>query len=397
MPVYREKETKNGKRINKVINDKQQWYIRTYVNGKQVTRRNKAWLGKRGYDLAVEEELKLKSQGVIINKKIYFQDLIDVYKEEIMKTTKESSYYSYFNVINNQILPHISPKCEANKINSIDSCRKWHNVLEKKGLSIEYMNKCHHVMKAILDIGIKYFNMKQNCESLIGPFKRTNQKIISDEEKIKYITYEDFQKFISLVDDLVWKTFFTFLYYTGMRKGEVQALTWKDIDFKNNEITVNKTLSTKINKDNTIEISTEQYVNYKITTTKNNLNRKIKMSKVLKEQLIQYKKNESSKQDFCEKWFVFGRNRFLPHITIDRKKHYYFNLSNVKEITIHEFRHSHVSLLINEYLKSGQTDTAKFFVMMSNRMGHTIQVMQNTYMHLFPTIQDEIVEMLDNL
>ena len=64
---------------------------------------------------------------------------------------------------------------------------------------------------------------------------------------------------------------------------------------------------------------------------------------------------------------------------------------------MHEFRHSHVSLLANEYLKSGQTDTAKFFVMMSNRMGHSIQVMQDTYMHLFPSVQDEIVDLLDNL
>ena len=42
-------------------------------------------------------------------------------------------------------------------------------------------------------------------------------------------------------------------------------------------------------------------------------------------------------------------------------------------------------------------DTAKFFLMMSNRMGHTIEVMQETYMHLFPSIQDEIVDLLDNI
>ena len=64
---------------------------------------------------------------------------------------------------------------------------------------------------------------------------------------------------------------------------------------------------------------------------------------------------------------------------------------------MYEFRHSHVSLLINEYLKFGQTDTAKFFVMISNRLGHSIKVMQDTYIHLFPTIQDEIVDLLDNL
>ena len=38
-----------------------------------------------------------------------------------------------------------------------------------------------------------------------------------------------------------------------------------------------------------------------------------------------------------------------------------------------------------------------FFLIMSNRMGHTIQVMQDTYMHLFPTIPNEIVDLLDNL
>lgn len=35
--------------------------------------------------------------------------------------------------------------------------------------------------------------------------------------------------------------------------------------------------------------------------------------------------------------------------------------------------------------------------MLSDRMGHTVDVMQRTYMHLFPTIQDEIVDLLDNL
>ena len=76
----------------------------------------------------------------------------------------------------------------------------------------------------------------------------------------------------------MWKTFFTFLYYTGMRKGEVQALTWNDINFNTNEIIVNKTLSVKTKNSN-----------YKITSTKNYLNRRIKMSKTLRETLLQYK------------------------------------------------------------------------------------------------------------
>ena len=119
--------------------------------------------------------------------------------------------------------------------------------------------------------------------------------------------------------------------------------------------------------------------------------------KTLKEQLLIYKKEMMNYSDFKENWFVFGCSRFLPQTTIDNKKHHYFKLCGIHEITIHEFRHSHVSLLINEYVKSGQTDTTKFFLMVSSRLGHSIEVMKKTYLHLFPTIQDEIVDLLDNL
>ena len=74
-------------------------------------------------------------------------------------------------------------------------------------------------------------------------------------------------------------------------------------------------------------------------------------------------------------------------------------LINLKWIVILILQHQ---LLINEFVKFSKEknikiDTTKFFVMMSNRMGHTIPIMQRTYMHLFPTIQDEIVDLLDSL
>ena len=255
----------------------------------------------------------------------------------------------------------------------------------KKNLTISYLNKCYNILKNIFDFAMKNNGIDKNPVTIEGPFETKNEEVKNDEEKIRYITYEQFKKLISVIDDIAWKTFFIFLYYTGMRKGEVQALNWKDINFITDEIIVNKTLTVK----------TKEY--YKITSTKNYINRKVRINKILKEQLILYKNEMMKFKDFNENWFVFGCGRFMPQTTIDRKKHYYFNLAQIPEITIHEFRHSHVSLLINEYVKSGQTDTTKFFIMMSNRMGHSIEVMQKTYMHLFPTIQNEIINILDNL
>ena len=69
----------------------------------------------------------------------------------------------------------------------------------------------------------------------------------------------------------------------------------------------------------------------------------------------------------------------------------------MEEITNHKFRHSNVSLLANEYLKKGNTDVTKFFVMMSSRLGHSIRVMQETYLHLFPNTQKDLINLLNNL
>ena len=127
------------------------------------------------------------------------------------------------------------------------------------------------------------------------------------------------------------------------------------------------------------------------------------MSSHLKQELTNYKNEKTKYNNFKESWFVFGDINPLPKTTVDRYKHKYFELSGVNEITLHEFRHSHVSLLINEYVKASKEkgskiDMDKFFFMLSTRLGHSIEVMLKTYAHLSPDImQDEIVDLLDNL
>lgn len=376
MAVYNEKNK------SKWTKDGRHWYFRKSYrdfNGKIRYYRSKMYSSKQE---AEQEELLFitkRDNPVLVKFSVVAAD----YFKYMYQSRKESTIYSYEYAFKKNIMPYFSDFY----INNIDvkNINFWKKELEKKGYKLAYLNKLYVILKEIFDYAVKNYNLETNKVQLCGRFERVNDEVIRDDEKLRYITYDEFNKFISYIDDIVWKTFFIFLYYTGMRKGEVQALNWNDIDFEINEIIVNKTLSVKTKES------------YKITSTKNYINRKIKMSRTLREQLVKYKKHCKSFTDFKESWFVFGCTRFMPQTTIDNKKHYYFKLSGIREITIHEFRHSHVSLLINEYVKSGQTDTAKFFLMLSNRMGHSIKVMQETYMHLFPTIQNEIVDLLDNL
>ena len=316
--------------------------------------------------------------------KVNFHTVSLNYFDYVSKIRKESTVYTYKKDYNR----YLKPFFEKMYINSIDIqiVRRWAEKIESAPISVAYKNKLYNILKNIFDYAIKNHGLKSNPVKDYGRFQERTDKVIKDEDKIKYITLDEFNKFISVVDDISWKTFFVFLYYTGCRRGEVQALKISDIDFNKKEISINKTLYEEV-KGKVL-----------ITSTKNNKNRKIKMSNTLIEQLKEYLTFlKNTYRDYNDSWYLFGCEKYFPKSTIARKKHQYFKKSGVSEITIHQFRHSHVSLLINEYIKSGQTDTAKFFIMMSDRMGHTIQVMQDTYMHLFPTVQDEIIDLLDRL
>lgn len=291
---------------------------------------------------------------------------------------------------------HIEPFFKNFEIDNINimALKNWKEEIEKKNYSLEFSNKLYTTLSNILDFAISNYGLPENLLKKIGRFQRKSDEIISNKEKLRYITLEQFNKFIVCVNDDMWQAFFYFAYYTGCRKGEIVALKWTDIDFDDRVIHINKTLYSKI-KGLTGE-------NVVVNNTKNSLNRDIKMSSLLYNILINYKAKVSEYSDFNENWYIFGNTMYLTNTTIDRIKDEAFEQSGVPRITMHEFRHSHVSLLINEYIKASneknvKVDTTKFFLMMSERMGHTIAVMQKTYMHLFPAVQDEIIDLLDNL
>ena len=65
--------------------------------------------------------------------------------------------------------------------------------------------------------------------------------------------------------------------------------------------------------------------------------------------------------------FVFGNVNHLAQTTLKRKLDKYINIAQVKHITIHGFRHSHISLLI--HIGCDSRDVA-------NRVGDTVQTIE---------------------
>lgn len=349
--------------------DGRQYYFRVQTNNRQY--KSKRYLTRKEA-LKAEAMYKLKSVDPVSKK---FTVVANSYFEYLKTYCKYSTIYTFIKDYNKHIEPFFA-RYNISSIN-IPTYNLWYEEMSKKGLSVKYLNKINSLLKNIFNYAIQSYGLEFN--PVVKTFKESKEKIVT--EKLRYITKDEFDKFIAVIDDPMYNLLFNVLFYTGLRKGELLCLTWRDVDLDNKYLSITKTLY-KIH-DNTP------------TSNKTATNRQIYLDDSLVRKLADYRATKMSYKDFSLDWYVFGDVFTLATTTLERKKHQYFIQSGVREITIHEFRHSHVSNMINLYLKSNN-DSTKFFLMMSQRLGHTIGVMQKTYMHLFPNTQNDIVDLLNN-
>jgi len=325
-------------------------------------------------------------------KKIYitFEEMYYKYIDYIEEGIKGSTKYSKNGRVKNHILTYLG-SLDIHDI-TVNTVINWKSKINKatysngKKYMLSYKQTLFKELKVALKHGVNFYGLTENVTDKVMDFHDKNEKVITDEERIRYITPVEYNLFTSVIENILFKAFFAFLYYMGVRRGEAQALTWEDISWSENQVRIIKTVITKTDEVN------ENGLRFKITNTKNRKNRTIKMPLILKNMLWELYQHYKEFEGFNEKWFVFGGYRHLPSSTIDREKDFYFNLVNetygksINRITNHEFRHSHASYLISQGVKAER---------IAYRLGDTVGVVLKIYAHLFPEVEDEIIEALD--
>ncbi len=372
MAVYQEKDK------SKWTKDGRSWYYKVYYTnmyGKRKQKVSKMYKTKKEAKDAERDFLNTTQYEDISDYNISFQSVYDEWLDYKKTQVKSTTFYARKKRANHHILPYF----KNYKLHSIkvDSINNWKNKILDLKISLEHKNRIITDLKEILEYARDNYNFDIKVISKLQKYKiEAVEK--EKESEWNFWTYEEFTKFISVVDDMFYYTMFNFMYYTGLRLGEVIALTWKDVNLDKKTLRVNKTLSNKV--ENQIYIITEP-------KTKNSI-RKIDLDDQLIELLKQYRINEEKIYNFNEDMFLFGNIKYLPPTTFKRYLYKYIELANVKKITPHGFRHSHVSLLIN--IGCDSRDVAA-------RVGDTIQMIEKTYYHMFPEKKSNTVNALNNL
>ena len=359
MPVYQDKKTKL-------------WYYRCFaedVYGKRKQFQQGKFKTKRE---AKEAEAKfINSDRIDSFQNITFNKLYEHYIEYISLKNKPQSIRS----IKSRIDLHILPYFKDYRLNKITASiyTKWQIEIEKKGYKHKYNSALHGSVVAILNHAIKFYGLKENIASKVGGFTRKEELITN----VDFWTYEEYQQFINVVDDYLYKLFYETLYFTGIRQGECQALTWNDYDGE--YLIVNKTISKEL-------INGKRHINTPKTTKSN---RNIKLDKELIKKFNELKQEEQRTIGFSNEWFIFGGLKPLFSTTITRRKDNYCKIAKVKKIRIHDFRHSHASLLLSSKVP---------IVVIAKRLGHSdVNLTLNTYTHMMPIDEDRAIETINKL
>lgn len=241
---------------------------------------------------------------------------------------------------------------------------------EVKHMSVKWKNDVHAMVIMLINYADLMYNIHNNIPKKLGGFTDRSVK-----EEMKIMSEDNFEKFIDqFKDDVVYDAFFRVLFYEGLRKGEANGLTWKNVDFKKNTIRVKQTVYLKIP-------GTKVMVNEPKTKTSN---RMLPMQKSVAEALKKLYDHYKDFDSFSDSWYCFGGIRPLSETTIDNKKNAACDAAGVDRIRIHDFRHSYASLLISK---------GADVVMVSRSLGHSnIAQTLNTYSHMFKTGLEEMFE-----
>ena len=351
MPAY--KDEKTGK-----------WFAKFYYTNWQGIKKQK-W--KRGFATKKEalgfERNFLEQQSA--NPDMTFQNLYEIYMEDMAARLKQSTLLTKKTVLQTHILPFFGSK-PINEIKASD-VRRWQAKLmsSPNNYSQTYLKKINTELNSIINYAKRFYDLNTNPCGKAGTIGKAKA------EEMDYWTYDEYIAFREGVKDKPLSYIcFEVLYWTGMREGELLALSPADIDLDNKTISINRTYQRIEGKD--------VFTSPKTRKSK----RKIPIPDFLCQELSDYIQSRYM-LDADERLFPITKS-YLSHEMIRGCKN-----TGVKKIRIHDIRHSHASLLINQGCDA---------LMLADRLGHEkVSTTLNTYSHLFPHKQQELVHSLESL
>ena len=308
MPAYKNKD--NGT-----------WYVMTQYTNWKGERKPKC---KRGFDTKREAQewehtFRQQNSGDL---DMPFSAFVEIYCREQKPRLKESTWQTKENIIQQKILPYF----ENYKIDEITTkdVRAWQNEMlayrneENKPYSSSYLKTLHNQLSAIFNYAVRFYDLRSNPAAKAGNMGSEERK------EMLFWTKEEYQKFSEVMMDKPISYYaFQMLYWTGIREGELLALTPADFDFEKGTVKISKTYQRIKGEDMITSPKTKKS------------NRTVQMPDFLCTEMQEF---FNMQYGLKRKDRIFNITKSYLHHEMDRGS----KAAGVKRIRIHDLRHPYV-------------------------------------------------------
>lgn len=340
------------------------WYSKfryTDWTGKRVQKKKTGFV-KKSDAQAWEREFLAKAS---MSCDMLFKSLVELYMADCKTRLKPTTWEGKSYLINTKLLPTFG-NTPINEITPI-MVRNWQNLLMQesqnggKGYSKTYLKTINNQLSAILNFAVKYYNLGSNPATITGSMGK------SQADTMLFWTEDEYKTFIRSITKPTPYCIFNILFYTGIREGELLALSLSDFDFQTQLLHITK---------NYAVVNGQEYIfEPKTPKSKRDITLPAFLCNIVQDyaaRLVDYSPDE--------RLFPYTKS----YINYEMKKG--CKASGVKKIRVHDLRHSHASLLIKmEYP----------ILLISERLGHEkIQTTLQLYSHLYPDAHGSVAEQL---
>ena len=312
------------------------------------------------------------------------KELLELYEKEHGREIRASTLAKKKAILNTHVLPELGkiPLCDLTE----EALRAWRAELSKKDRKTTTKNGAYKELRALLNYAVSRKLIEKSPMAALRPFRDPYEPTAA--VKLRYYTKVEFKKFIAEGEKEAEKggtlrgwgiyIFFMLAYYTGMRKGEINALRWSDLE-DGSYVWVRRSVTQKIKGEKWIETPPKTPASV----------RRIQMPTPLIDALNEHEARQKKAEGWDPSLFICGGPAPIPDTVLEKANERWRERAGLPHITIHEFRHSHASLLCNAGINIKE---------IARRLGHAdVETTLKTYAHLYPKEEERAVAVLNNI
>ncbi len=327
--------------------------------------------------IALNEMLYEQRQGTLITEKDQtvkqlFERWLAVHKTKI----RHSTYLTYRGAVYNHVLPAFG-YLPLRKLTAQELDAFYARKIEE-GLSSYRVRGIHMVISMALKQAVRWRLIVRNIAEDVSPPRETQHR----EKRV--LTPDQAQRLLDAAKGHRLEAMLTLALATGMRRGEILALRWQDIDFQSRSLTVQRSLSRLPGG----------YREHEPKTASGK--RRIALPSFVIEALQQHHTRqleaklragpawEEHNLVFCN---IYGR--FLSSSSLHKLFTSLLRKAGLPHIRFHDLRHSAATILLAMKVP---------VKVVQELLGHSsIAITLGVYGHVLPSMQDEVVDTMQHL